>query len=124
MGSKAISTPRKAREEMSQERLVEVERRADVPQFASDAEAAAYWDTHGPSERFLDEAILGPGKEPSWLLPARGHAKPVAVRFDEDVVARLKALAKKKHTGYQTLLKQFVAERLYEEEKREGIIPS
>lgn len=24
--------------------------------------------------------------------------------------------------GYQTLMKQFVAERLYEEEKREGVI--
>ena len=32
------------------------------------------------------------------------------------------ALAALRNTGYQTLLKEFVVERLYEEEKREGII--
>jgi hypothetical protein len=35
---------------------------------------------------------------------------------------RLKALAALRNTGYQTLLKQFVVERLYEEERRAGII--
>ena len=36
---------------------------------------------------------------------------------------RLRRLAEKKGTKYQTLLKTFVQERLYEEEKREGLIP-
>jgi hypothetical protein len=31
-------------------------------------------------------------------------------------------VAKSKNKGYQTLLKEFVVERLYEEENREGII--
>jgi hypothetical protein len=44
------------------------------------------------------------------------------VRFDEDVLKRLRALARKKGKGYQTLLKEFVVERLYEEEKREGLV--
>jgi hypothetical protein len=35
-------------------------------------------------------------------------------------VHRLRRLAEKKGTRYQTRLKQFVVERLYEEEKREG----
>jgi predicted DNA binding CopG/RHH family protein len=47
---------------------------------------------------------------------------PIAIRFDQSTIARLKALAAKRNTGYQTLLKEFVVERLYEEEKREGII--
>jgi hypothetical protein len=47
---------------------------------------------------------------------------PIAIRFDQFTLKRLKALAKLRNTGYQTLLKQFVVERLYEEEKREGII--
>jgi hypothetical protein len=37
---------------------------------------------------------------------------------------RLRALAALRNTGYQTLLKEFIVERLYEEEKREGIIKS
>ncbi len=51
-----------------------------------------------------------------------GRTTPIAVRFDQFTLTRLKALAALRNTGYQTLLKQFVVERLYEEEKREGII--
>jgi hypothetical protein len=52
----------------------------------------------------------------------RGRTTPIAVRFDEFTIKRLKELAVRRNTGYQTLLKEFVVERLYEEEKREGII--
>jgi hypothetical protein len=51
-----------------------------------------------------------------------GRTTPIAVRFDQFTLMRLKALAAARNTGYQTLLKEFVIERLYEEEKREGII--
>jgi hypothetical protein len=53
-----------------------------------------------------------------------GRTTPIAVRFDQFTLKRLKALAALRNTGYQTLLKEFVVERLYEEEKREGIIDS
>lgn len=53
---------------------------------------------------------------------ARGRTTPIAVRFDEFTIKRLKGLAERRNTGYQTLLKEFVIERLYEEERREGII--
>ena len=52
----------------------------------------------------------------------KGRTTPIAVRFDEFTLKRLRALAGRRNTGYQTLLKEFVVERLYEEEKREGII--
>jgi hypothetical protein len=51
-----------------------------------------------------------------------GRTKPIAIRFDEFTLKRLRALASLRNTGYQTLLKEFVIERLYEEEKRAGII--
>jgi hypothetical protein len=53
-----------------------------------------------------------------------GRTTPVAIRFDQFTLKRLKALAALRNTGYQTLLKEFVVERLYEEEKRAGIIDS
>jgi hypothetical protein len=37
-------------------------------------------------------------------------------------MTRLRALAALRNTGYQTLMKEFIVERLYEEERREGII--
>ena len=56
------------------------------------------------------------------LEPKRKRSNPIAVRFEDDTVARLKTLAERKGMGYQTLLKAFVQERLYEEEKREGVV--
>jgi hypothetical protein len=53
-----------------------------------------------------------------------GRTTPIAVRFDQFTLKRLKTLAALRNTGYQTLLKEFVVERLYEEEQLEGIIDS
>jgi hypothetical protein len=38
------------------------------------------------------------------------------------VLRRARSLADHRNTGYQTLLKEFILERLYEEEKREGFV--
>jgi hypothetical protein len=51
-----------------------------------------------------------------------GRTTPIALRLDKFTLERLRALAAMRNTGYQTLLKEFVIERLYEEEKREGIV--
>ena len=56
------------------------------------------------------------------LPPPRPRTKPVALRFDEDTLRRAKTLASRRGKGYQTLLKEFISERLYEEEKREGLV--
>lgn len=56
------------------------------------------------------------------IRPSR--TTPIAIRFDQFTLMRLKALAASRNIGYQTLLKEFVVERLYEEEKRAGVIPS
>jgi hypothetical protein len=52
----------------------------------------------------------------------RGRSTSIALRLDRFTLKRLQALAILRGTRYQTLLKQFVVERLYEEEKRAGII--
>lgn len=54
------------------------------------------------------------------IRPSR--TTPIAVRFDQFTLERLRTLAGARNIGYQTLLKEFVIERLYEEEKREGIV--
>jgi hypothetical protein len=53
-----------------------------------------------------------------------GRTAPIAIRFDQFTLSRLRALAALHNKGYQTLLKEFVVERLYEEERRAGIIES
>ena len=89
----------------------------EIPKFDSEAEEAAFWDTHEFSDELWDSL---PSAEDA-LPPPRPRTKPIAVRFDEQTLSRLKVLAEARHKGYQTLLKEFVMERLYEEEKREGL---
>ncbi len=90
-----------------------------VPEFASEEEEARFWAEHGLGEALL-EAMTPP---PEGLLPPpRPRSRVISLRLDEDLLGRLKAMARRKGKGYQTLLKEFVLERLYEEEKREGVI--
>ena len=97
----------------------------EVPSFASEKEEQAWWDEHDVSDELLqtfgpvEESTLPPPRERSVTRPRKA---PVSVRMEEDLVTRLKGLAAIKGVGYQTLLRQFVANRVYEEEKREGVL--
>lgn len=77
-----------------------------------------FLEKHGVSEHFLENA-----EEASEEERPRPRTKPINVRFDDFTLARLKKLADRRNIGYQTLLKEFVIERLYEEEKREDAFP-
>jgi hypothetical protein len=92
---------------------------SEVPRFASEAEESDWWGTHELGDELL--AQMRPVRE-GELPPARSRTRPVAIRFDETTMRRLKFLAARRGKGYQTMLKEFVMERLYEEEKREGIV--
>lgn len=95
---------------------------SDVPDFSTEKDAREFWDTHEITEEYLESTGPVPEEDMPPARPRAGRTRPIAVRFDEDVLERLKQLADHKHKGYQTLLKEFVSERLYEEEKREGIL--
>lgn len=110
-----------------------VNSQAELPAFANEDEEVVFWDTHEPGPGLEEEArrrmAAGtfpslPPIDPSRLRPTSPpkQAAPVSLRLEADTVRRLRALAEKKGTKYQTLLKQFVIERLYEEEKREHVV--
>lgn len=95
-----------------------VERLSDIPAFTNEDEEARYWAAHSLGDGILDQ--MGP-VEDDFLPPPRSRTKPVPIRFSDDTLRRAKVLAERRNVGYQTLLKEFVIERLYEEEKREGL---
>jgi CopG antitoxin of type II toxin-antitoxin system len=93
----------------------------DVSSFKSERAETAFWRTHTLSENLLGEMRA----LPDHILPlGRPRTRPVAVRFDEYTLQRIKALAARRCNGYQTLLKEFVSERLYEEQRCDGIFGS
>lgn len=102
-------------------RMKEISTEEEIPEFETEEEGAEFRATHSLGEEHLEK--MDPIPE-SVLPPAtRGpRSRPLSVRFDEEAIRRLKAVSEKKYKGYQTLLKEFVTERLYEEEKREGLL--
>ena len=106
---------------MTRRKMREIQSLDEIPSFKTEAEEAEFWATHSLGEKLLDQMEPIPEGE---LPPPRPRTKPISLRFDQDVLERLKEMAKVKHKGYQTMLKEFVLERLYEEEKREGLLQS
>ena len=107
-------------------KLIPVERN-QIPDFLNEDEEDKFWSTHELGPAMLEamrpshelDTILQPARERAIL---QRHTRNLSIRFDLDTLNRLRKVAKKKGVGYQTLLKQFVNERLYEEEKREGLV--
>lgn len=91
-----------------------------IPESMTEEEAHAFWQTHAMSEKLLDDNFCIDEQLP---LPKRQlSTKPINIRMETDLLKRLQSLAELKKVPYQTLLKQFVSERIYEEEIRENII--
>jgi hypothetical protein len=102
------------------QQMEEVQRWEDVPAFTTEDDERTYWDTHTLSDELLAEMAEGSG-DPRLPAP-RGHGRtqPISVRLDPDLLQRVKDVARARNVRYQTLLKQWIAERLAVEETPTG----
>ena len=88
-------------------------RKKEIPQFKNEAEEGKFWATHDSTEYInWDDAVIGvfPNLKPSL--------KTISLRLPETMIYELKILANKRDIPYQTLLKQFLAERIQSEIKK------
>lgn len=81
-----------------------------LPRFSTDQEEADFWDTHDSTE-FLEDT------EPVdvTFVDARPAKKQISLRMDPEAIDKLKAIARRKGIGYQTLIRIWVMERLAQE---------
>jgi predicted DNA binding CopG/RHH family protein len=77
-----------------------------VPVFNSMAEEARYWETHQISVRQMQTSLVGTDTNESTTI---------TLRMDPRMLSRLKRLARQRYLNYQSMLKQWVAERLEKE---------
>lgn len=80
------------------------------PTFKSDAQEAAFWDSHDSTE-YIDYSnsrrMVFPKLKPS--------TETISLRLPKSLLDQLKTLANKRDVPYQTLLKLFVLERVQAE---------
>jgi predicted DNA binding CopG/RHH family protein len=82
----------------------------EVPLFDSEEAEADFWTENRPDLRLMDAAIAG-GAESS-------ESVSVTLRFDPRMLARIKRLARSRYLNYQSMVKQWLSERM-EQELRE-----
>ncbi len=82
----------------------------DVPIFDSEAAETAFWSENRPDLRLMDAAVAG-GTETS-------ESVTISLRIDPRMLARIKRLARMRFLNYQSMIKQWLSERM-EEELRE-----
>jgi hypothetical protein len=82
----------------------------DVPLFDSEGAEATFWAENRPDLRLMETAISGSSES--------SESVTVTLRFDPRMLARIKRLARMRFLNYQSMVKQWLSERM-EQELRE-----
>ena len=85
-------------------------KRKQIPPFASEDEERSFWATHDSTD-YVDWRRAARPSFPD-LKPS---LRTISLRLPESMIGQLKLLAHKRDVPYQSLLKQFLAERLKKE---------
>ena len=78
----------------------------EVPTFETEEEEAAFWAATRIEPRLMNTAILKTDTRESTT---------VTLRFDPRMLARIKRLARSRYLNYQSMVKQWLSERLEKE---------
>lgn len=79
----------------------------EVPLFDSEQAEAAFWADNRPDLRLMESAIAV-GSELS-------ESVTITLRIDPRMLARIKRLARSRYLNYQSMIKQWLSERMEEE---------
>ena len=79
---------------------------SEVPPFETEEEEAGFWTHTRIDPRLMNTAILKADNRESTT---------VTLRFDPRMLARIKRLARSRYLNYQSMVKQWLSERLEKE---------
>jgi predicted DNA binding CopG/RHH family protein len=82
----------------------------EVPMFDSEEAEANYWAENKPDLRLMESAVAGNSEA--------SESVTITLRIDPRMLARIKRLARSRYLNYQSMIKQWLSERM-EEELRE-----
>ncbi|HEX4343807.1 MAG TPA: CopG family antitoxin [Verrucomicrobiae bacterium] len=78
----------------------------DVPTFDSEEAEADFWSETKPDLRLMEAAISGSNEQESVTI---------TLRIDPRMLARIKRMARSRYLNYQSMIKQWLSERMEEE---------
>lgn len=78
----------------------------EVPEFESEEDEADFWAQTQIDTRLMNASLLKADTRESTTI---------TVRFDPRMLARIKRIARSRYLNYQSMIKQWLAERLEDE---------
>jgi predicted DNA binding CopG/RHH family protein len=88
----------------------------------TETEVQDFWQTHQVGKGLLASALEPDLKAKLQAARAERKSRNITLNLNEGLEQRIRHLAELEGVGYQTLIKQFVLERTYQEELRRGIV--
>ena len=83
-----------------------ITRWSEIPKFDSEEEEVAFWLDARLDVRLMNSAILKSDTRESTTI---------TLRFDPRMLARIKRVARSRYLNYQSMIKQWLSERLEKE---------
>jgi predicted DNA binding CopG/RHH family protein len=81
----------------------------DIPDFADEEAEARFWETHELDGRLMASSVHESDSRESTTI---------TLRFDPRMLSRIKRIARSRFLNYQSMMKQWLAERLEEEMRK------
>ncbi len=81
----------------------------DIPEFDDEAAEARFWETHELDGRLMASSVHEADSRESTTI---------TLRFDPRMLSRIKRIARSRFLNYQSMMKQWLAERLEEEMRK------
>ncbi|CAN5274018.1 CopG family antitoxin [soil metagenome] len=97
--------------------MKEIKSWSEIPEFATEDEEREFWDTHSISAELSEDF-----DRPARGTMARKLRDMTLPDLDEETLRRLLELDRMRQVDPRELAIRFITERLYEEEKRAGIL--
>jgi predicted DNA binding CopG/RHH family protein len=79
---------------------------SEVPRFESEEEEAQFWLSARADARLMNQSLLKADNRESTTI---------TLRFDPRMLARIKRIARSRYLNYQSMIKQWLSERLEKE---------
>jgi predicted DNA binding CopG/RHH family protein len=87
-----------------------ITRWSDIPEFEDEEAEARFWDEHELDGRLMAASVQESDTKESTTI---------TLRFDPRMLSRIKRIARSRFLNYQSMMKQWLAERLEEEMRKQ-----
>ncbi|MGD0059344.1 MAG: CopG family antitoxin [Verrucomicrobiia bacterium] len=83
----------------------------EIPPFACEHDEAKFWQLHRLDSKLMEQSVA---------VTDQSESTTISLRIDPRMLARIKRLARSRYLNYQSMIKQWISERMENELRDRG----